>query len=146
MHPNAMAKLKLDSDFLANIRNAGVRGNANPLFSGSVVTVDGLVFHENIHVYNTLGATGGAAPQSGFAGYKWGAAADVDGSRILMCGAQALAFADIGGPNWEEDDFDYHNQPGISLGKILGFLKPVFSSFQDGTDEDFGVIAIDVAI
>ena len=33
--PQQMANLKLDSDFLANVRNAGVRGASNSLFSGS---------------------------------------------------------------------------------------------------------------
>ena len=146
LHPKAMAKLKLDSDFLANIRNAGVRGNSNPLFNGAVVTVDGLVLHENTHVLNTLGATAGTSTNVGDPGYKWGPNADVDGCRILLMGAQAMAFADLGGPTWEEDSWDYGNQNGISTGKILGLKKPVWHSTKDGTSEDYGIIAVDVAI
>lgn len=147
MHPKALAKLKLDSDFLANVRNAGVRGSSNPLFSGAIETVDGMVIHENIHVFNTLGATAGTVTNAGWPGYKWGANADVNGSRILLLGAQALAFCDLGAPMWDErDHFDYGNQPGIALGKIIGFLKPVFQSYQDASEQDFGVMCVDVAI
>lgn len=146
MHPQAVAKLKLDADFLANLRNAGARGASNPLFSGALVTVDGLVIHENIHVFNTLGATTGAAGQVGRPGYKWGANADVDGSRTLILGAQALGFADIGIPEWvERNHFDYGNQLGISINKIVGFLKPQFKgSFDDEANlQDYGVICVD---
>lgn len=146
LHPKAMAKLKLDSDFLANLRDAGKRGNTNPLFSGTVVTVDGLVLHEWTHSWNTLGATEGTATESGFAGYKWGADANVRGNRILMVGAQGLAFADIDVPQWNEDIWDYGAKPGISVGKIAGLRKPKFYSPIDGTTEDFGVLAIDVAM
>ncbi|HSG97302.1 MAG TPA: DUF4043 family protein [Woeseiaceae bacterium] len=163
MHPKAVAKLKLDSDFLANLRNAGQRGKSNPLFSGAIETVDGLVIHENTHVFNTLGATTGAASAlassatdaatdfAGAIGHKWGASASVNGCRVLFLGAQALAFADLGMPTWEEDDWDYKNQLGISTGKILGFCKPQFYSPKDNTNiasekEDYGVMCIDVAI
>ena len=44
--PQQMAKLKLDSDFLTNVRNAGVRGEQNSLFSGSSsLMVDGVMIH-----------------------------------------------------------------------------------------------------
>lgn len=146
MHPQALAKLKLDTDFLANVRNAGPRGNSNPLFSGAIVTVDGLVIHEFTHCFNTMGATAGLLANAGDPGYKWGANADVDGSRVLLVGAQALAFADLGAPEWYEDEFDYGNQQAISTSKIFGFKKPVFDHRADGDDEDFGIIACDVAI
>lgn len=147
MHPKAVAKLKLDQDFLANLRSAGTRGNSNPLFSGALVTVDGLVIHEYVHVFNTLGAATGTATEAGRPGYKWGSTAAQNGSRTLILGAQALGIADLGGPEWDErNHFDYGNQSGIAIGKIMGFLKPVFYSYQDGTNEDFGVLAIDHAI
>lgn len=147
LHPKCMAKLKLDPDFLANVRNAGVRGSSNPLFSGTIVTVDGLVLHEWTHSYNTLGAATGTSAEAGQPGYKWGAEADVNGNRVLLMGAQALAFADIGIPEWDErNHFDYGAKPGIAVAKICGFRKPVFHSPIDGGAEDFGVIALDVAM
>jgi len=147
MHPKAMAKLKLDQDFLANIRNAGQRGNSNPLFSGSVVTVDGLVLHEWTHSFTTIGAQTGSSTNAGTPGFRWGANADVAGNRIILAGAQALAHADISIPEWDErDHFDYGAKPGISISKILGFRKPFYYSPMDQSEEDFGVVALDVAM
>ena len=144
--PQQMADLKLDSDFLANVRNAGVRGNQNGLFSGtSSLMVDGVMIHEFRHVFNTSGATTGASGNAGAAGYKWGAAANVVGARALFCGAQALAMADIGLAEVVEDTFDYGNQAGISIGKIFGLRKPKYNSDVSGNVQDFGVIAFDTA-
>ena len=144
--PQQMADLKLDSDFLANVRNAGVRGTANSLFAGSSsLMVDGVMIHEFRHVFNTTGAASGASSNAGAAGYKWGAAANVDGARALFCGAQALALADIGLPEMVEDTFDYGNQSGISVGKIFGMRKPKYNSDISGSVQDFGVICLDTA-
>lgn len=135
--PQQMAKLKLDSDFLANVRNAGVRGQENSLFAGTTsVMVDGVMIHEFRHVFNTKGAASGS---------KWGGGT-IDGARALFCGAQALALADIGAPSMVEETFDYGNQAGISIGKIFGFKKPKFRSDYDNAVEDFGVICLDTAI
>jgi N4-gp56 family major capsid protein len=144
--PQQMAALKLDSDFLANVRNAGVRGTSNSLFSGSAsLMVDGVMIHEFRHVFNTSGATTGTSGNAGAAGYKWGADADVVGGRALFCGAQALALADIGLPEMVEDTFDYGNQSGISVGKIFGMRKPKYNSDISGSVQDFGVICLDTA-
>ena len=144
--PQQMAALKLDSDFLANVRNAGVRGTGNSLFSGSAsLMVDGVMIHEFRHVFNTSGATTGTSSNAGAAGYKWGADADVVGGRALFCGAQALALADIGLPEMVEDTFDYGNQSGISVGKIFGLRKPKYNSDISGSVQDFGIIALDTA-
>ena len=136
LSPQAMAKLKLDSTFMLNLRHAMPRGESNPLFTGSSIKIDDLVFHEFRHVPNTRTAASGS---------KWGGGT-VDGCRVLFCGAQALGFADIGNPEWVEKGFDYENQQGISTGKILGFKKPKFyTQYSGGTVEDFGVIAADFA-
>lgn len=136
--PQAMAKLKLDPTYMLNVRSAQKRSADNPLFSGSAVEIDGIVFHEFRHVYNTSGATSGVG--------KWGAGSDIDGCQILFCGAQALAMADLGAPEWVEKGFDYDNQQGISVSKVIGFLKPKFNSIYSGnTVQDFGVISVYVA-
>jgi len=144
--PQQMANLKLDADFLANVRNAGVRGASNSLFAGSAsLMVDGVMIHEFRHVFSTEGATTGTSSNAGAAGYKWGADADVSGARALFCGAQALAMADIGLPDIVEDTFDYENQAGISIGKIFGLRKPKYNSDISGSVQDFGVICLDTA-
>ena len=136
--PQQMADLKLDSDFLANVRQASLRGPQNQLFSGSSsLMVDGVMISEFRHVYNTSGATSGTD--------KWGSGSDVNGARALFCGAQALAMADIGLPEIVEESFDYGNQQGISIGKIFGLRKPKYNSDHNGSVEDFGVVAVDTS-
>lgn len=134
--PTAMAKLKLDPTYMQNLRHAQERATGNPLFTGSSVKIDGIYLHEFRHVFNTAGAP---------AGSKWGDG-NVDGCQVLFCGAQALGMADIGNPEWVEKGFDYDNQQAISVGKILGFLKPKFGNiYENGSVEDFGVISAYVA-
>lgn len=130
MCPQGVAKLKQDTTFIANLQNAGPRGSSNPLFSGGMITQDGLIIHEFRHVYNSQ---------------TWGSGA-VPGQAVLFCGAQALGMADIGLPYWDEDTFDYGNQHGVSIGKIFGLLKPVFNSIYSSSSEDFGVVRVDTAI
>lgn len=125
--PQAMATLKKDQTFREMVRDAGVRGPANPLFKGTdTIMVDGIAISEYRHVYHDA---------------TWG----VPGVRTLFCGAQALAFADIGNAYWVEEDDDYENQVGISVGKMFGFLKPKFHSNFNGQTEDFGMLTIDFA-
>lgn len=138
LNPQAMARLKLDPTYLLNVRHAQNRGDNNSLFTGSSVKIDGLFFHEFRHVPNTQGAASGS---------KYGPTGTQDGCQVLFCGAQALGMADIGAPEWNEKGFDYENSQGISVGKILGFLKPKFGSiYENNTVQDFGVMSCYVAI
>lgn len=135
--PLAMAKLKMDPDYMLNLRHSQERGDKNELFTGGTVKIDGIYLHEFRHVYNTTEAASGS---------KWGSGGTVDGCQVLFCGAQALGMADIGAPEWVEKGFDYENQQGISVAKILGFLKPRFGNiYESGTVEDFGAISCYVA-
>jgi hypothetical protein len=54
--------------------------------------------------------------------------------------------ADIGNPEWIEDKFDYENQHGVSVAKMLGFKKPVFYSQYEKSAEDFGVLVIYIGV
>ena len=136
LRPEAMAQLKKDSDYQTAITR--LADAKSPWFTGGTVTVDGVVFHEHRLVYNTLGATSGVD--------KWGAGNLVDGSRLLLCGSQALGFADLGSPEWAEKWFNYDSSPGVNIDKMFGFLKPKFYSIYDKSVEDFGVLAVDHAI
>jgi N4-gp56 family major capsid protein len=139
--PQGMADLRLDPDFIQNVRNAGVRGKSNELFSGaSSVLVDGMIIHEYRHVFSN---------EKAVTGDRFGATTGADiGQRVLFCGAQALGMADIGAAEWVEDVFDYENELGISIAKIFGFLNPQFkgnlASFD--TKENFGVMVMDTAL
>lgn len=135
--PLAMAKLKLDPDFLANVRFAKSRGDSNPLFTGEIVDMDGIAIYEYRHVYNTSGTS-----------TKWGSGNTVDGCQILLCGAQSLGMADIGTPTWVEEGDDYENQHAIAVGKIFGFYKPQFFTQYGAfpqTTQDLSVISVYVA-
>jgi N4-gp56 family major capsid protein len=134
VRPEALAQLKKDANFQRAIVTGMERGASNPYFSGGTVTVDGIVIHEHRYVYNTKGADSGS---------KWGGGGLVDGARALLLGGQALAFADLGAPEWSEKWFQYDSSPGINVDKMFGFVKPVFYAQQTGTNEDFGVIAVD---
>ena len=135
--PQAMAKLKKDTDYMANLRYSQSKDINDNLFTGNTVKIDGIYLHEFRHVPNTSGAPSGS---------KYGASGTVDGCQILFCGAQALGMADIKSPEWNEKGFDYENSQGISVGKILGFLKPKFGNiYESNAVEDFGVISCYVA-
>jgi N4-gp56 family major capsid protein len=137
LSPAAMAKLKLEDVYMQNLRHAQPRNSENGLFTGSAVKIDGIYFHEFRHVPNTRLAA---------SGNKYGAGGAVDGCQILFCGAQALGMADIGAPEWVEKGFDYENQQGVSVSKILGFLKPQFyTQYSGGTVEDHGIMSVYVA-
>lgn len=136
--PISMANLKLDPDFLANLRAAAAAvGRDSEIFKGGIPTVDGLVVHETVYAPTTLGASSGS---------KFGSKGDVEGAFVLICGAQALAFADIDAPYWEEEKQDYGNNFGVSIGKMFGMRKPVFTSSYSNTSEDFGVSVMYVAL
>lgn len=135
--PQGLADLRLDPEFLENVRAAGVRGDKNSLFSGaSSVLIDGMVVHEyRLCPTNRKDTTG------------WGAADDVTAQYCLILGAQALGFVDFGAPGWTEKTFDYGNNHGIATNKIFGMLKPQFENdWMDGNKEDYGVIRLDAAM
>lgn len=133
--PGTLAQLKKDADYQrAVVAVATKSGLDSPFFTGATVTVDGAVIHEHRLVYTTKGAA---------SGWKWGSGGTVNGTRTLLCGAQALGFADIGVPEWDEKTFQYNSQQGINVDKMLGMIKPVFYSIYDLTSEDFGILAID---
>ena len=132
--PLAMAKLKLDERYLKALQHAEKQGSSNPIFTGATVKIDGMYLHEHRHVYNTSGTA-----------TKWGAGSLIDGCQVLFCGAQAMGMADLGSPEWVEEDDDYGNQQAIAVGKIFGFLKPKFTTMYGlgaATEQDFGVMSI----
>lgn len=137
IRPEGLAQLKKDADYQRAVVTGAERGKDNPWFTGGIVTVDGIVFHEHRLVYNTKGAASGS---------KWGAGGTIDGSRMLICGSQALGFADLGSPEWSEKWFEYDSSPGINVDKMFGFMKPKFYSIYNKSVEDFGVMAVDHAI
>ena len=133
--PGTLAALKKDPDYQrAVVATATKAGEDSPWFTGATVTIDGAVIHEHNKVYNTKGAAAGA---------KWGVGGNVNGTRSVLCGAQALAMVDLGSPDWVEKLFDYDSRQGINVDKMIGLLKPQFYSIYDKSVEDFGTITVD---
>jgi len=131
--PGTLAALKKDADYQRAVVGVATKsGLDSPWFTGGTVTIDGLVIHEHRLVYSTSGTA-----------TKWGASNLVNGTRTLICGAQALGMSDLGPPAWAEKEFQYESQQGINVDKMFGLLKPKFYSIYDGTVEDFGILTID---
>ena len=133
VQPGTLAQLKKDADYQRAVTSVATKdGQKSPWFTGATVTIDGAVIHEHRLVYSTNGTT-----------TKWGLGNAINGTRTLLCGAQALGMADLGVPEWVEKKFDYDSKQGVSVDKMVGFLKPKFYSIYDKSVEDFGVLAID---
>lgn len=137
--PEGMRDLKKDSTYQSNVGRAGVRGPDNPLFRNAVANIDGVLIYEHNKVPNTHGLTSGTD--------KWGSGNNVEGAQGFLIGAQALGFSKIGGAQYNEsDNKDYNNRPAIAVGRMMGMLKPQFTSLTDlssgvPTKQDFGVIS-----
>ena len=138
-HPRTFAKLKKDPDFRDVVVNAGERGKMNPIFTGATLTMDGLIIHTNMRVFNTLGAASGS---------KWGSDGTVNGVRTLLMGCQALGHADLWkSASWNEEKEDHKARLEISIAQYWGVRKFRYPSRRDGdTVQDFGVIALDLAL
>ncbi len=110
-------------------RDAQNRGDANPIFTGALGVWDGVILHEHEYVptcqassdFDTGGADAGARA-----------------FRALLCGRQAITFADCQNPNgWIEETFDYENKVGFASGLIGGIQKTAFNSV------DYAVVSVD---
>ena len=131
--PGTLAALKKDADYQRAVVGVATKaGETSPWFTGGTVMIDGVVIHEHRLVYTTKGTA-----------TKWGSGNAVNGTRSLLCGAQALGMADIGTPEWCEKEFQYESQQGINIDKMFGLLKPKFYNIYNGSVQDFSVLAID---
>lgn len=135
MSTEQLRDLKQDPTYQTLVSRAGPRGSDNPLFKGAVAVVDGLIIYDHAKVYNTLGLASGS---------KWGATGLVDGAQALLLGSQAMGFATIGNVETaESDNTDYKNRQGMSVGRVIGLVKPQFQSATEGRSrQDFGVISV----
>lgn len=133
--PGTLAGLKKDPDYQRAVVAVATKAGADsPWFTGATVTVDGAVLHEHRLTYTTKGAASGS---------KWGAAGAVNGTRTVLCGAQALGMADLGPAEWDEKTFQYGSQQGINIDKMFGLLKPKFYSIYNKSVEDFSTVTVD---
>ena len=116
-HPDALYDLKIDSTYQSFVREAAERGKSNPLFTGAVAVIDGVVIHE--HENCPIGTDGGAGAEA------W--------SQAALLGAQSLVFAWGRKPRTIMKDFDYENQVGYAWDMVMGVTRPEFNSKDYGS-------------
>jgi N4-gp56 family major capsid protein len=119
LHPYDALNLRQDPVWHQAQRDANVRGNDNPIFSGAMGMYNGIVVHEHEYIYRTNDGNTSAYV-----------------ARNVLCGQQAGIIAWGAPVKWVEKSFDYGNSWGISCGAIFGVIKPMFNSV------DYGVITM----
>ena len=98
--------LKKDDKWLNAQKDANIRGEDNPIFTGALGVWDGVVLHESEQVVRE--GTGDTGTMVGHG---------------LFLGAQAGILASAVDTRWDEDEFDYGNQHGFSISRIFGVAK-----------------------
>lgn len=96
-HPNSTFYLKQDSRYEAWAREAMQRGADNPLFTGALCVIDGMVIHDHENVPTANNATA------------------VKVSKGIAFGAEAFAEALDENISFAQDTFDYGNQYGLAV-------------------------------
>lgn len=137
MHPDQEYNLRRGADqreWLEITKQAGVRGKANPIFSGEL----GRIADVSLHVHAQTRSFG-----------DYGAGGNVSAARALFMGRQAGTCAYGGGNSarmtWVEKMIDYDNEVSIAAGMIAGVKKTRYVDPNTGIGSDFGVIAVDTA-
>jgi N4-gp56 family major capsid protein len=146
IHPLQAKALTASEEWLADQRNANVRGTDNPIFSGMLGIYKGVVVHEYERIMTRLGEAG-----NGTGSYfdirsntEDNLPTGVMAARALFCGAQAGVHCYAQYPGWYEKDFDYNRVPGVATDVIYRADKTRFT--LDGVSEDFAVICMDTAV
>lgn len=100
IHPYQAYSLKADTEWIDNHRNAAERGRDNPLFTGALGELDGVIVHETTQCSR---AQNGATPACYY-------------SRAVVVGQEALARGLNADIMWSEqmDDYDFVQGIGIA--------------------------------
>ena len=123
LHPYQVFDLQKDSEYLQAVREAHIRGEKNPIFTGALVEIDGVILHKHSRCLT-------------FSDY--GSTVNLPAARSILCGRQAgLLAKGTEGPEWHEELIDRGNRYSIGGDMIFGIKKAVFNS------KDFAVIACD---
>ena len=104
-HPNATHELKQDTRYEAWAREARERGEQNPLFTGALLTIDGMVIfdHENVPLADN--------------------ATSVQYAKSIAFGAEAFVQGLDEAIGAEEDTFDYKNKSGFEIHFAMGWRR-----------------------
>lgn len=113
-HPYTIMSLKRDDVKWAQAqREAQVRGDDNPLFTGSVGIWDGVIIKSSNRVPRSNNVPGGTLTP-------------VPTSNNIFLGAQAMVRGYGSYPDWTEEFFSYGQEAGIATWTLLGQKLAVF--------------------
>lgn len=101
-----------DSSWAQAQREANVRGKDNPIFAGGAGIWDDVIIHSHPDIAVAV---------------NWGSGANIAGASAIFMGKNALTLAWGKHPFWREQEFDYGNKHGFSIGAIYGKKKNIFN-------------------
>lgn len=117
-HPYAVMQLKRDDTNWAEAqREAQVRGDDNPLFTGAAGVWDGIIIRTSNRVPRSTNGT-------------------IQVADNLLLGAQAMTRGYSMFPDWREELFDYGRQAGIAVVTMVGNKLNVFDLTSAGGAAD----------
>lgn len=138
VHPWQAFDLKNNATYAQAQREAAVRGEKNPIFTGALGVWDGVIVHEHEYVpFLDISVVG-----HNFAATGSGTDISADCFRALLVGRQAGVFAKSKHSDrkgWVEKTFDYDNQTGFATRLIGGIQKLTFNS------KDYGCVTVDTS-
>jgi len=140
VHPWQAYDLKQNATFSQARREAEVRGQDNPIFTGALGVWDGVIIkeHEFVPFLDISSTISGVIRNFNAAGA--GTIHAVDTFRALLCGRGAASMAKVSQTKgWIEKSFDYENKVGFATGLIGGIDKTMFNS------REYGCISIDTS-
>ena len=118
-------------------REAQMRGDSNPIFTGSLGVWDGVILFEHEYVPMLTGNGSSVVFSAGNTTY---APNTVSVYRSILCGRQAVAAAfTTESFKMVEETFDYKNKVGYATGIIGGVQKVQFNS------KNYGVVTVDTS-
>lgn len=109
LEPSALYWLERDPVYLQMIREAAVKGNNNPLFTGAIADIHGMIIRKN---ENLRALTNGT----------------VVVAENVFIGAQAGVFAKAKELNWHDEMRDMNNRYAVGADWMWGFKKCRFNS------------------
>lgn len=135
-HPIQARDLRMSADWKTAQENAKVRSDKNPVFQGALGYWSNVLILENEYVpWLDVSVAGNS-----FRGAATGTDCAVDAARALLCGRQAVLYAEASNPlAMVVKSFDFDNKDAVAGSFIGGCQKAMFNS------KEFGVIALDSA-
>lgn len=136
IHPWQAFDLKNNATFAQAQREAQIRGNSNPIFTGVLGVWDNVILKVHEYVPFLDVSVAGDSFETGTSNTDYA----VDCFRALLCGQQAGVLAKAGSSDkMVEKLFNYDDQVGYAVTLMGGIQKIEFNNV------DYGVVAVDTA-